>query len=115
MSKSKELGPVQTDILEYFKEATGRDFRTTKGLGARLAEGYTIEDVKAVIYQQAKEWMGTEYQKHLCPETLFRPANFEKYLNNAKQSTTEIVKEGPKSTRDMTLEDHACTAWADGL
>ena len=45
-----------------------------------------MEDFKLVIDKKCKEWIGTEFEKYLTPETLFRPSNFEKYLN---QNITE--------------------------
>lgn len=114
--KSKELGPVQQEVLDHFNLVTGRKFQKVKGLATLLKAGYTLDDVKTVIEYQAQEWMGDKkMHQYLRPETLFRQSNFEGYLNNARQRVNEIVPVGPKSTRDMTIEEHFDTSWADGL
>ena len=48
-----------------------------------------IEDFKTVIDKKSREWIGTEFEKFLRPETLFG-TKFEGYLNsriNPKQTT----------------------------
>jgi uncharacterized phage protein (TIGR02220 family) len=83
---AKTLTTEETEALEYLNELTGRRFRTNAGqLMARIGEGFTLEDVKAVIQYKAAEWMGTDFQKYLKPETLFRANKFEGYLNDALQ------------------------------
>jgi uncharacterized phage protein (TIGR02220 family) len=47
----------------------------------RLKEGYTVDDMKAVIALKYREWGHDErMSKHLTPETLFRRSNFERYV-----------------------------------
>lgn len=46
----------------------------------RIADGFTLDDFKKVITKKAAEWMGTEMEQFLRPETLFG-AKFEGYLN----------------------------------
>ena len=59
---------------------------------ARIAEGYTVDDFKKVIDIKAEEWLGTEMDKYLNPSTLFRPSNFEKYLNQVPIKKEELKK-----------------------
>lgn len=51
-----------------------------KALHARVEEGFTLEDFKEVIDKKCAEWIGTEWEKFLRPETLFG-TKFEGYLN----------------------------------
>ena len=53
---------------------------TTKHIKARLNDGYTLEDFKSVIDKKCSEWLNTDMEKYLCPDTLFG-SKFEKYLN----------------------------------
>ena len=53
---------------------------TTRHIQARINEGYTLEDFKTVIDKKCSEWLNTDMEKYLCPETLFG-SKFEKYLN----------------------------------
>ncbi len=72
------------EIVDYLNETTSSNYRcSTKStinlISARLKDGYSVDDIKLVIWKKSKEWLGTEYQKYLTPQTLFGN-NFEKYL-----------------------------------
>lgn len=74
-------------IIAYLNEKAGTNYRsTTKGtqrlINARLAEGFTVDDFKAVIDKKCAEWQGGEMQQYLRPETLFNGTKFESYLNS---------------------------------
>lgn len=73
------------EIIGYLNEKTGKRFtaksRDTQGhISARLDEGFTVDDFKTVIDKKVREWMGTEMEKYLRPETLFSK-KFDRYLN----------------------------------
>ena len=77
---------VYADVIAYLNEKAGTNYRASsearnKLIRARLAEGYTLEDFKAVIDTKCAEWLGTEYAKFLRPSTLFQNSKFEGYLN----------------------------------
>jgi len=80
-------------IIDYLNTKAGRHYRHTepnrKGIRARIAEGYTSADCRRVIDTKVAEWQGTDMEKHLNCETLFRPSKFDKYLNQAKPSTDD--------------------------
>lgn len=81
--KEKEL---YSSIVAYLNEKAGTAYRaTTKNtqslMSARLAEGYTLEDFKTVIDKKCAEWLNTDMEKFLRPETLFNRTKFENYLN----------------------------------
>lgn len=73
------------EVIDYLNQTAGTHYTYSKGtvkhIKARLNEGHTRDDCMAVISKKWKDWEGTEYEKFVNPETLFRPANFEKYLN----------------------------------
>lgn len=80
-----EEGEVSREACEYLNLRAGTHYKastpaTQKHIRARLAEGYTLDDIKSVIDKKCAEWMGTEWQKFLRPETLFG-SKFESYLN----------------------------------
>jgi uncharacterized phage protein (TIGR02220 family) len=52
-----------------------------KHLKQRLSEGHTIAECLYVVNIKCAEWMGTEYQKFLRPQTLFNSEKFPGYLN----------------------------------
>ena len=83
-------------IIEYLNLKAKKSFRATtklyeRHINARLSEGYTLEDFKHVIDVKCAEWMNTDHEQYLRPDTLFAPSHFDSYLNQ------KIVKAKPKS------------------
>lgn len=72
-------------VVGYLNQRVGTRFKanskqTVTKIRARLNEGYTLDDFKRVIDTKANEWLDTDYEKYLRPETLFGN-KFESYLN----------------------------------
>lgn len=72
-------------IVDYLNSKAGTAYRSTSKatqghINARLAEGFKVEDFQTVIDKKCAEWLGTEMQSYLRPETLFG-TKFEAYLN----------------------------------
>lgn len=85
-----EIDNIYTPVVTHLNKKAGTKYRasgakTQKVIHARVAEGFTLDDFIAVIDKKTAEWMGTEWEKFLRPETLFGP-KFESYLN---QNTTQ--------------------------
>ena len=86
-------------IVEYLNIKAGTNYlhttkKTQSCIKARLKEKFTIEQFKIVIDKKCTEWIGTEYEKFLRPETLFG-TKFEGYLNakiNPKQSRSAAIQ-----------------------
>lgn len=77
--------PLVQEVIEHLNITVGTRFKastnkTKKCINARAKEGYTLDDFKKVIDKKAKEWLDTEMEKYLRPDTLFGN-NFEIYLN----------------------------------
>lgn len=86
------LNNIYSSVIDYLNEKTERTGKekysstspkTQKLIKARLREKYELEDFKTVIDKKCKEWLGTDMEKYLRPETLFGN-KFESYL---KQKT----------------------------
>ena len=76
---------IYTEIIDYLNEKAGTKYRastkkTQSCIHARIQEGFTVDDFKAVIDKKCADWIGTEYEQYLRPETLFG-TKFESYLN----------------------------------
>lgn len=93
------LNNIYSSVIDYLNEKTERtgkekysstSTKTQKLIKARLREKYELEDFKTVIDKKCKEWLGTDMEKYLRPETLFG-SKFESYL---KQKTT--ITKNPK-------------------
>lgn len=77
------------EVVDYLNLRAGTRYRSTsedtrKHIRARIDEGYTLEDFKAVIDHKVAEWKGTEWEKFLRPSTLFG-SKFEGYLNQREE------------------------------
>jgi len=75
---------IYSQVLEYLNSRVGTNFRNVesnkKHIVARVNDGYTLSDFYTVIDKKCAEWVGTEQQKYLRPETLFGN-KFDGYLN----------------------------------
>jgi len=76
---------IYSEAVDYLNEKAGTKYKsssknTTKHIKARINDGYTLEDFKSVIDKKCSEWLNTDMEKYLCPDTLFG-SKFEKYLN----------------------------------
>lgn len=77
-------------VIDYLNNKLGTKYkysntRTKAYVKQRISEGFRIEDFYVVINTKYDEWISNpEFAKYLNPETLFRPSNFEKYLNQAQ-------------------------------
>lgn len=83
--KGRDASPDIARIVDALNARAGTHYKassevTRRHINARLAEGYTVEDFETVISKKCQEWMGTEMEKFLRPETLFG-TKFESYLN----------------------------------
>ena len=81
---------LHSSVIAYLNEKSGKNYRsgsdkTRKHIHARASEGFNLEDFKTVIDSKCTEWMGTDYEKYIRPETLFGP-KFEGYLNAAPKA-----------------------------
>lgn len=73
------------EIVNHLNLKAGTKYKsssknTIKHIKARINDGYTLEDFKSVIDKKCSEWLNSDMEKYLCPDTLFG-SKFEKYLN----------------------------------
>ncbi|MDO4649377.1 MAG: conserved phage C-terminal domain-containing protein [Eubacteriales bacterium] len=83
------------EIVAHLNEKCGTQYRTSssktkKVITARLNEGYSPEDFQIVIDKMADEWLGTDMEKYLRPETLFG-TKFESYLNRRQSRKRDVA------------------------
>ena len=88
LSCKPDPSSIVAEIVGYLNQRIGRNFKATtkataRHIGARIAEGYTLEDFQHVIDNKAGQWENDpNMSRYLRPETLFGP-KFEAYLNEA--------------------------------
>lgn len=102
------------EIINYLNLKANKNFRhnikkTRSLIQARFNEGFTLNDFKIVIDKKCKEWLKTEFEKYLRPETLFSN-KFEGYLNQ-----TETQKEISKSARQLKILEGLANGTIDVL
>jgi len=87
----EEIAPLHIEVIAHLNSEAGTKYRsssakTKKAISARVAEGYTLDDFRAVIEDRVYRWKGDEkMSEYLRPETLFGP-KFEGYLQAAQKA-----------------------------
>lgn len=76
-------------LIEYLNEKVNRAFKsnnpkTTSLVRARLRDGFKETDFINVIETKSEEWLDTEMEKYLRPDTLFG-TKFENYVNQRRK------------------------------
>ena len=98
--KAEPLMVASREIVNYLNEKTHSNYKassrnTVSLIKARMAEGHTTDDFKKVIDVKSAEWLGTDQEQYLRPETLFCAKHFESYLNQkmpkARSGTSKSI------------------------
>ena len=103
--KEKEL---YMSIIDYLNQKAGTKYKSSSKktqtcIHARLAEGYSVDDFRTVIDKKCADWIGTDYEQYLRPETLFG-TKFESYLN-AKVIKKNVNTAIPPGSNQTDLDD----------
>lgn len=82
-----------SEIIEYLNLKAGTKFKSSSSktrtkIHARWCDGFRLEDFKKVIDVKTAEWMDTDMEKYIRPETLFG-SKFEGYLNQVKKKVND--------------------------
>lgn len=88
--------------------------KTKKCINARLNEGFTLDDFKSVIDIKTKQWLGTEWEQYLRPETLFG-TKFESYLNTKIESIHNKQPQQEQSNKHYFEKDGIKYLEEDGI
>ena len=94
-------------IVDYLNQKAGTNYKastkkTKSCIHARFEEGFTQDDFITVIDKKCDDWLGTEFEQYLRPETLFG-TKFENYLN---AKVTKKQNSGiPKGSEQDDLDD----------
>lgn len=81
------------EVIDYLNQKAGTKYRSTTAatkrlVGARLKEGFTVDDCKKVIDNKVADWLNDEKMKnYLRPNTLFQASKFESYLNETPKKS----------------------------
>lgn len=94
---------IYSRVIDYLNKKANTKYRaTTKKtkdlIKARLNEGFIEEDFIKVIDNKVGEWINTDMEKYLRPETLFG-TKFEGYLNQKEGANNGKYNNGQCSNR----------------
>ena len=97
--ENKKLEADVDDVICELNRVTGKTYRAKteshrKSIRGRFADGFTKEDMFMVIRHKQADWLNTKYAKHLTPDTLFRPGNFDRYVNEVTPENREAIGSG---------------------
>ena len=95
-----------SEVVTYLNQKTNQQFKTTtketiQFINSRVKlDGWELEDFKTVIDFKTNEWLKDDkMRQYLCPSTLFRASNAEKYLLAAKASKPKPPVKGSPPTK----------------
>lgn len=112
------------NIIEHLNSVTGLSYRATSkntqaSIRSRINEGFTIQDFIKVHTIKAKNWLHNEKMRsYLAPSTLYRPGNFERYLQEyylwqsdqenirRKKTIHAAIKQDPKPDQEQAARIH---------
>lgn len=103
-------------LINSINEAANTNFRNSsnnrKLIHARLADGYTEEELVKVIKFKANQWKDNEkMKKYIVLTTLLRPSNFDKYIQEVesipepqkKKSNTSSARRSERTEEEERL------------
>lgn len=97
-NSKNQTNPPYEKIINHLNRKADRNFshttrNTQKLINGRFNDGYKFKDFKEVIDKKTADWKGEKMEKYLRPDTLFRPSNFENYLNEPWPEDSDKAEE----------------------
>jgi uncharacterized phage protein (TIGR02220 family) len=114
-----ELTTKNKSIVEYvlnmLNQTTGKNYKISNqsyrnAIVARINEGYNSDDFEKVIYIKSLEWIGTDNEKHLRPQTIFGN-KMDGYLNqpipksNRNQNKLEKINSAIQNAKNFDWQN----------
>lgn len=84
LEKNAEMRKTAGQVIEFLNAKAGRNFdlngANADHVIARLKDGETVEDLRAVVAKKCRDWKGdVKMASYLRPETLFNRTKFASY------------------------------------
>ena len=108
--ESSQESDFTVAVVDYLNEKAGTHYRagvakTQSLIKARANEGFTEADFRTVIDKKCADWIGTEYEQYLRPQTLFG-TKFESYLNGVPYNNRcQTQKNRPANVPDWVPDE----------
>lgn len=96
-NKDQIVKGFSKEVISYMNEKCNTRYQykseyVLRRISARMKDGFTnIEDYKKVIDKKSGQWLNTDYEKYLRPDTLFG-TKFEIYLNERDKEYERKIK-----------------------
>lgn len=92
---------IYSYVVDYLNEKAGTNYKsitkkTQQLIRTREKENFTLEDFYKVIDNKTQQWLNTDMEQYLRPETLFG-TKFESYLNQNNRRKTEDAENAENS------------------
>jgi uncharacterized phage protein (TIGR02220 family) len=101
-----------SEVLSYLNSKTGKKYRNTQYIEARLKEGFTVEQLKGIVDVKFCDRHFIDHPHLMNPVTLFRPSHIDNYLNQTPQdfhkpTTHERIRPNTQEppARELTPEE----------
>lgn len=114
IKKEYKESPQESDftaaVVDYLNGKAGTHYRagvakTQSLIKARANEGFTEADFRTVIDKKCADWIGTEYEQYIRPQTLFG-TKFESYLNGVPYNNRcQTQKKRPANVPDWVPDE----------
>lgn len=110
IKEEKRMSSDAPAVLEYLNEKAGRRFEAVpaniKLIIARIREGATVDQLKAVIDSKVRDWRhDPKMSQYLRPETLFNASKFASYVGTlGAEGADDMELESFKPVRNMRGE-----------
>jgi len=87
-------GDATRELVSHFNEVTGGNAKPGAQyiktlVNARLAEGYTVGELKEIITGMHKKWHGTKWQDYVRFRTLLCQSKCDGYLTTVRREREE--------------------------
>ncbi len=108
---SRNLDDRVVEVIAHLNSVTGSKFKSSskshsENINARLGDGYTVDDLKAVIDLKHAEWGGNQQMcQYLRPKTLFQIGKFDGYLAATRCKPAQRKATPTHDVSGITYED----------
>ncbi|MCD9534609.1 hypothetical protein GLP27_13565 [Photobacterium carnosum] len=114
VSKPDADDSIAKQVIKHLNAVTNNKYQACQSnigpINARMAEGFTLQDLLLVIDHKFFEWgQDSKMAQYVRPSTLFSPSKFAGYLKSA-----QVAVERPNS-RPVTAADFDDITWAQNL
>lgn len=85
-----------TEVIEYLNTKTGKGYKSTTDIEARLKDGFSVDECMGAIDLLVGQWMSDEKMcMYLKPSTIFGKQKFPRYVDEAQAGIFRVKDKVP--------------------